>query len=276
MRLRQTALAWLHSPWPWLATASLAGWAALLAAPTQSALPAFCGSMADLLSTLGWRGLTQALVLDPGGLWQSWLVMLLAMMPLLLVEPMLTLWQRSLPRRRALAILAFVVGYATVWSVAGAVLTLLSIGLKLLAGESLWLAATLAVLLTLLWQSTPLKQTALNRCHGAPRIAAFGWPVVRDCLGYGVGHGAWCILSCWPAMLLPMLVQQGHLAVMLLCMAWLVFERQRMAQAVRWRMSLEARWRWPLPQRLAVAGLPRLTKYLSSRCRSLASRVPAR
>ncbi|MHA6197430.1 copper chaperone [Pseudomonas wadenswilerensis] len=276
MRLGQSTQAWLHSPWPWLATASLAGWATLLAAPSQSALPAFCGSMADLLAVLGWSGLTQALVLDPLGLWQSWLLMLLAMMPLLLVEPMLTLWQRSLPRRRALAIVAFVVGYVAIWSVAGIALTLLSIGLKLLAGDSLWLAATLSVLVALLWQSTPLKQTALNRCHGAPRISAFGWQVIRDCLGYGAGNGAWCILSCWPAMLLPMLVQQGHLLVMLLCMAWLVYERERMAQAMRMRMALEARWRWPLPQRLAVAGAPRATKYLSSRCKSLASRVPAR
>jgi|GEM_PF-543084 len=276
MAVSHNGHAWLHGPWPWLATASLAGWAALLAAPTQSALPAFCGSIADLLSGLGWRGLTQALVLDPLGLWQAWLLMLLAMMPLLLAEPLLTLWHRSLPRRRPLAILVFLAGYVAVWSIAGLVLTLLSIGLKLLAGDRLWLLATLALPATLLWQAAPLKQIALNRCHNAPRISAFGWPVVRDCLGYGISNGGWCVLSCWPAMLLPMLVQQGHLLVMLLAMLWLVSERQRMARAVRWRMSLPPRWRWPLPQRLAVAGLPRLAKYLSSRCKSLASRVPAR
>lgn len=259
MGVRHNTLAWLHGPWPWLAIASLAGWAALLAAPAQSALPAFCGSIAGLLSAVGWGGLTQALVLDPLGLWQAWLLMLLAMMPLLLAEPMLTLWHRSLPRRRALAILAFVAGYVGVWSIAGVGLTLLSIGLKLLAGDNLWLAAVLAVLVALLWQAAPLKQTALNRCHNAPRISAFGWRMVRDCSGYGVTNGRWCILSCWPAMLLPMLVQQGHLLVMLLCMAWLVSERQRMTRAVRWRMSLEPRWRWPLPRRPEVVAAPAST-----------------
>lgn len=137
MGVRQRSIAWLNSPWPWLATASLAGWAALLGAPTQAALPVFCGSIADLLSALGWRGITQALVLDPMGLWQSWLVMLLAMMPLLLNNPMRTLWQRSLPRRRPVAVMLFVTGYVLVWSVAGVVLTLLSIGLKLLAGDAI-------------------------------------------------------------------------------------------------------------------------------------------
>ncbi|MCU1723208.1 DUF2182 domain-containing protein [Pseudomonas sp. 5P_5.1_Bac1] len=239
MNVRQRSLAWLHSPWPWLATASLAGWAALAAAPTQSALPAFCGSIADLLSTLGWSGISQALVLDPFGLWQSWLVMLLAMMPMLLVSPMATLWQRSLPRRRPLAVALFVAGYVALWSVAGIVLTVLSIGLKLVAGDALWLATALAMLVALVWQATPLKQKSLNRCHASPRISAFGWDMAADCLGYGVSKAGWCILACWPAMLLPMLVQQGHLLVMLLCTLWLVHERQRPARA--------ARWRWPLP-----------------------------
>ncbi|MDR0281184.1 MAG: DUF2182 domain-containing protein [Paucimonas sp.] len=270
MSVRQTALVWLHSPWPWLATASLAGWAALLATPPQSALPAFCGSMVDLLTALGWRGISQALVLDPLGLWQSWLVMVLAMMPLLLAGPMATLWQRSLPRRRPLAMSLFVAGYALVWSAAGIVLTLLSISLTLLAGASTWLATALALLAVLLWQASPLKQKSLNRCHASPRISAFGWQVARDCLSYGMSKGAWCVLACWPVMLLPMLVQQGHLLVMLLCSLWLVHERLRMPRLARWR------WPLPLPQRLAVTGVPRATKYLSSRCKSLASKVPAR
>lgn len=267
---RQTAIAWLHSPWPWLATASLAGWAALAGAPAQSALPAFCGSIADLLAALGWQGISQALVIDPSGLWQAWLVMLLAMMPLLLASPMATLWQRSLPRRRLPAVMLFVSGYVVLWSIAGVVLTLLSIGLTLLAGDTPWLATALAMLAALFWQATPLKQTSLNRCHASPRISAFGWQMVTDCLGYGLSKGAWCILACWPAMLLPMRVQQGHLLVMLLCTMWLVAERQRPGRVARWR------WPLPTPQRLAVAAPLRLAKYLSSRCKSLASSVPAK
>ena len=71
-------------------------------------------------------------------------------------------------------------------------------------------------------------------------------------------------------MLLPSLVQQGHSLLMLACMVWLAYERLLPAR--------KARWRWPLPggQRLADALAPRLAKYLSSRCKSLASRVPAR
>lgn len=246
MAVRQTLTAWLHSPWPWLATASLAGWAALTAAPTQSALPAFCGSIADVLSALGWRGVTQALVLDPFGLLTAWLVMLLAMMPPLLAGPMDYLWQRSLPRKRWQAITLFIVGYVLAWSLAGVALTAASIAIKLLAGESGGTAILLALLLWMLWQATPLKQKALNQCHYPPRISAFGWPMILDCLRYGLAKGGWCILACWPAMLLPMLVQQGHLLVMLACMAWLVHERRRLGR--------KAVWRWPLPGYRTVAG----------------------
>lgn len=270
MDVRQVTLAWLHSPWPWLATASLAGWSALTGASTQSALPDFCGSIAGVLSALGWSGVTQALSLDLPGLLQAWLVMLLAMMPLLLAGPMDYLWQRSLPRKRAIALLVFLLGFVSVWTLAGIALTVLSISLKLLANATGWNSVLLVSLVALFWQATPIKQSALNRCHFPPRISAFGWSMVQDCLRYGLIKGSWCIVACWPLMLLPMLVERGHLLVMLVCMIWLVRERQRPGRRALWR------WPLPLPQRLAVATPGRLAKYLSSRCKSLASRVPAR
>ncbi|MDU9392206.1 DUF2182 domain-containing protein [Pseudomonas sp. zfem002] len=262
--------AWLHSPWPWLATASLAGWAALVAAPTQSALPDFCGSIAGVLSALGWRGVTQALSLDPLGLLLAWWMMLLAMMPPLLAAPLDYLWQRSLPRRRPLAVALFLCGYVLVWSLAGLLLTGLSIGLKLLTGDNGGYAALLALGVVLFWQATPVKQQALNHCHYLPRISAFGWAMVRDCLRYGVVKGNWCIAACWPLMLLPMLVEQGHLPLMLVGMLWLVHERQRLGRQAAWR------WPLPLPQRLTIATSPQLTKYRSSRSKPVAASVPAR
>lgn len=262
MDVRQVTLAWLHSAWPWLAIASLAGWAALTGAPAQSALPDFCGSIAGVLAALGWRGVTQALSLDPLGLLQAWLLMLLAMMPLLLAGPMDYLWQRSLPRKRPLAVAWFLGGYVLAWTAAGIGVTVLSISLELLAVNTGLSAALLALAIAVAWQATPLKQQALNRCHYPPRISAFGWGMVCDCLRYGVVKGGWCIVACWPLMLLPMVVGRGHLLVMLLCMLWLVRERQRPGR--------KALWRWPLPEP------QRLAKYLSSRCKSVASSVPAK
>jgi hypothetical protein len=38
--------------------------------------------------------------------------------------------------------------------------------------------------------------------HGhAPILAPEGWAAARDCAKSGVVVGAWCVASCWPAML---------------------------------------------------------------------------
>lgn len=267
---RQFAARLLHGPWPWLAVASLAGWAAMLGAPAQLMLPAFCGSVASRVSDGLWSAWTLALTFDPQGLLVAWLLMLLAMMPLLLGGPLVYLWKRSLRRRRPWAIGLFLLSYCLVWTAAGVLIALLSVTAQLLGSDSPWLMLGLVFVLCMLWQASPAKQHCLNNCHYPPRISAFGWPMLRDCLRYGLTNGFWCIGACWPAMLLPSLVQQGHSLLMLACMVWLAYERLLPAR--------KARWRWPLPggQRLADALAPRLTKYLSSRCKSLASRVPAR
>lgn len=240
-----------QGPWPWLALASLTGWVALSGASAQMAIPAFCGSVAGMLSEGVWSGVSLTLALDPLGPLLAWWLMLLAMMPLLLGAPLLLLWRRNLPRHRSVAIALFVLAYVAVWTLAGALLTLASITLKVLAGNG---AVLWAVLAALLWQASPAKQKSLNRCHYPPNLSVFGWPMARDSLRYGLSNGAWCIAACWPAMLLPSLVEQGHGLVMFVCMLWLVRERLQPARP--------ARWQWPLPGYRAalLARSPRLTK----------------
>ncbi|PWB35439.1 hypothetical protein DCO48_03200 [Pseudomonas sp. SDI] len=240
-----------QGPWPWLALASLTGWVALSGAPTQMAIPDFCGSVAGMLSQGVWSGVSLTLAMDPLGPLLAWWLMLLAMMPLLLGGPLQLLWRRNLARHRTIAIVLFVLGYLLVWTLAGALLTLASITLKVLAGDA---AVVWAVLAALLWQASPAKQMSLNRCHFPPRLSLFGWPMARDSLRYGLINGSWCIAACWPAMLLPSLVEQAHGLVMFVCMLWLVRERMLPARP--------ARWHWPLPsyRTLLPGSAPRLTK----------------
>lgn len=269
MSNRQFAEKLLQGRWPWLVTASLAGWAAMLGAPAQLMLPAFCGSVATRVSDGLWTAWSLALTIDPLGLLLAWLLMLLAMMPLLLGSPLGYVWQRSLPRRRPLALALFLLGYCTVWIGAGVVIALLSVTAQLLAGDNTWSMLAVVCALALLWQASPAKQHSLNHCHYPPRISAFGWPMARDCLNYGLSNGFWCIGACWPAMLLPSLVQQGHSALMLACMLWLAYERLLSARP--------AKWRWPLPRlkRLAANATP-LKKSSFNRGKPVVSGIPAR
>jgi len=220
---------------PWLILISLAGWGLLLGSVQMLSVPAFCGAFVPLGQAASWQGIEQALLFNPPGqLLLSWLLMLQAMTPLLLLHPLAYVWQRSLLRKRWQAVLLFVLGFASVWTLAGLLLMALVVAARVMFGvsEAMAFFGTLAV--CLVWQASPLKQRYLNRCHYQPRISAFGWPFIKDCLAYGVLGGAWCVGSCWPLMLLPMLAEQGHLPIMLLCTGWMVVERFQRPRPPQW------------------------------------------
>ncbi|WP_404941112.1 DUF2182 domain-containing protein [Pseudomonas danubii] len=229
---------------PWLLLASLCGWGWLLGSTALLSIPAFCGSLPLAGYALGWQGIEQALLFNPPGpLLLAWLLMLLAMTPLLLVQPLRYVWHRSLRRKRWQAVSLFVLGFVAVWSLMGLVLLGLVVVTRLWLGLSSLPSLGAALALCLLWQASPFKQHCLNQCHRQPRIAAFGWRFVRDCLGFGVTVGSWCVGSCWPLMLLPLLVEQGHLLLMLLCTLWMLYERLLRPRPAQWYWPLALRWR---------------------------------
>ncbi|APC18691.1 hypothetical protein BLL42_24370 [Pseudomonas frederiksbergensis] len=228
---------------PWLILISLAGWGLLLGSVQMLSIPAFCGAFVPLAYAASWQGIEQVLLFNPPRqLVVSWLLMLLAMTPLLLVHPLTYVWQRSLLRKRWQAVVLFVLGFASVWTLAGLLLMTSVIAARVMFGVSQAMAFVVTLAVCLVWQASPLKQRYLNRCHHQPRISAFGWGFIRDCLAYGVTSGGWCIGSCWALMLLPMLAEQVHLPMMLLAMGWMLLERLQRTQP--------ARWRWPFQLRL--------------------------
>ncbi|MGC5702693.1 DUF2182 domain-containing protein [Pseudomonas sp. NFXW11] len=229
---------------PWSLLASLTGWGWLLGSTTMLSVPAFCGNLPLAGYALGWQGIEQALLFNPPlRLLLAWLLMLLAMTPLLLVQPLTYVWRRSLRRKRWQAVALFVLGYAAVWTLGGLLLLSLVVLVQVWLGLSTSQSLMGALLLCLLWQASPLKQQCLNHCHVQPRISAFGMDFIIDCLRFGLSAGAWCVGSCWPLMLMPMLTSQRHVALMLLCMLWMLYERWQRPRLVRWYWPLALRWR---------------------------------
>ncbi len=228
---------------PWLILISLAGWGWLLGGVRMLSVPAFCGTWPSGY-TASWQGIEQVLLFNPPlALLGDWTLMLLAMMPLLLAHPLEYLWRVSLSRKRWQALCLFVVGFGSVWTLAGVGLLAVAVSTRVLLGVEPSMALVGGLLICLLWQASPAKQRSLNHCHHQPRISVFGSAFLKDCLKYGVVSGAWCVGSCWALMLLPMLAEQGHLALMLLTMAWMVLERLQ--------RNREPQWGWPFRLRFA-------------------------
>jgi len=234
MRLRLALAAAAAGPLPLFLGTSFLGWTALIGLPPAFVMPAFCGTAAGQSDLHLWRAFPSALQFDTfGALVFHWLLMLLAMMPLLLSEPLSYLWRRSLSRRRFRAIAAFLAGYLTVWVLVGIPLTLAATA-QGNAMSSSALRALLPIAIALVWQLTPAKQICLNRCHRLPRLAAFGSAADRDCLGYGIVSAIWCVGACWALMLVPLAIDRWNLVVMAVVSVVLIAERQIMPRPARW------------------------------------------
>lgn len=229
---------------------ALAGgaWLGLLAGPGA---PLVC---AVPEAALAWPLL---LVANPPALlaW-SWGLMLVAMMAPLLAAPLEHVRIGSFARRRVRSWACWVAGYGLVWSAAGVMLLAAKLTLLGLIGAS-YLCALVAAGVALLWQVSPMKQIALNRCHRRRPFAAFGFAADRDLFCAGVEHGAWCVISCWALMFFPLLLPQGHLAAMAAVGVLMYCERldPPAAPAWGWR-GFETAWRYAARRLRGLAALP--------------------
>ena len=168
-----------------------------------------------------------------------WLVMLVAMMSPQLAQPIRHLWLRSLTRRRWIAIVLFLLGYVSIWTLAGLILMPVAALLRFFVGEGWFGASGVALLSVIFWQSSPWKQSCLNHCHWTPRLSPFGLAANLDCWRYGMVNGLWCVGNCWALMLLPLTVLQTHLIIMAVVTLILMFDRYRPVRLAKWRIPFE-------------------------------------
>jgi predicted metal-binding membrane protein len=209
--------------WPIVAV-SAAAWVVAIGLDHSVLVPLLCspGSMA------GWTGASTLVATVSVNAWTgqvlSWFVMLLAMMALLLWQPLAHVWDRSLAERRVRAVLLFLGGYFGLWMLAMAVLTLVAIAFRIAAGSAA-IAFAVAAGVTVLWQMTPAKARFLNRCHALRPLPAFGLAADIGSFRYGVQIAAPCIGTCWAMMLLPLTSDAAHIVVMAMTALWMLSER---------------------------------------------------
>jgi hypothetical protein len=220
-------LVW-RGPGPWLVLASLAGWLWLI-------LPMLQASSAMAHHHHG--------ASTPHHGLSAWLAMVLAMAPLVLRNEIAFLWRTNLRRLRWPAIFVFLAAYSLPW---------LMLGLLWLWLLSDFPGSTGALLLGLLglavWHCSPLRQRCLNRCHGHPRLRAFGFAMLVDTAHFGLRAGALCGAICGPGMLLAMGLPNHHLAAMFTISVIATIERYFPARRPAWRpqglfSSSDLHWR---------------------------------
>lgn len=240
---------------PWLVvlgSISFAAWSVLALGGSTSVVPALCSSAAGAAIPLSVSFDLALIFNSPVRLASGWVVMLAAMMLPVVAAPLRHVRDRSFARRRARAMLLFVLGYFAVWMAAGAVLQLVALTvLSALPFPPAWLGLAFAVAMA--WQVSPAKQWCLNRCHRRPQLAAFGVAADRDAFNFGLTNGASCAGACWALMLPMLLAGKGQIFAMI-AVTLLVFAERLEAPAPlawRWRGTGKA-WRIVLAQAQAV------------------------
>jgi predicted metal-binding membrane protein len=238
---------------PWLVgvgSISLAAWLLLAFGGSTSALSALCSSGAGSAIPLSASFDLAVPFGSPASLASRWAMMLAAMMLPVVAAPLRYVRYRSFARRRARAMLLFVVGYFAVWMAAGVVLQ--AVALAALTVEPLPRVG-LGLAIAVVWQVSPAKQWCLNRCHRRPQLAAFDVAADRDAFNFGLTNGASCVGACWALMLLMLLAGDGQFLAMI-AMTLLVFaERLETPAPLAWRWRGPGKaWRMLIAQAQAV------------------------
>lgn len=184
------------APAPALMAVSGAGFISLAASPPATPGLSLCGSLSSVtladLSPLVMDGRTL------GILAVAWLAMVLAMMPLLALQQVRHAMRSSVARRRRLAALLLLTGYALVWMVVGLAMVPLAAFLHAAAHPALILPC---IAVALLWSSSPAGGRAHNACHRLYPVAASGPRRTGTAWSTGcaparpaprpAGHGCW-------------------------------------------------------------------------------------
>jgi hypothetical protein len=145
--------------------------------------------------------------------WRHWMLMVAAMMlPLQIAAVRLTA-ERSLWSRRHRAIVLYLVGYLSVWALAGLPLAWTFTALAIPHRIDWMMGAAIGFFVAAAWIVSPWKPLAARMCHRTLPLSPTGWRADRDCLGYGWIAGCGCAFNCWPLMLVCWLSSHSFVAM---------------------------------------------------------------
>jgi predicted metal-binding membrane protein len=154
--------------------------------------------------------------------------MVVAMMFPLILAQARTIALSSAWRRRHWAVGWFLAAYFTVWLLATICCELLALSwARFGAGKKSPMGASFAAAifaLACVWQFTPIKRRAATRCHRRTPLPMSGWRADVACLRYGIRNGVDCIINCWPAMLVLIMVPHS-LGLMALVTSFILADR---------------------------------------------------
>jgi predicted metal-binding membrane protein len=204
---------------------SLAAWAGLFALSNGSAVFGCC---IPISARGGPSGLVEVLV-------AGWLLMIFAMMGPLMPMGLGHAMDRSFASRKWRVVPLFLLGYVGTWMVAGLLIPSSALLIRWARPDS-YAPAVFALGIAAVYQFSPLKQVCLNRGHGLPELAAFGWAADRDVFLFAVEHALWCGAACAPLMFTIELLPAGHLAAMAIGTGWLVAEKYERPRGPSWRV----------------------------------------
>jgi predicted metal-binding membrane protein len=185
----------------------------------------------------------------------SWVLMVVAMMAPMLTRNLAHVQARAIPSLRAAGTILFLIGYLSVWFLAGVPAALILISIELLQPAA-YLTLIAALAIALVWQFSPVKQSCLNRCHRTPSLAGSGRRFVFSIFCYGFAQGIWCVGTCWALMIVGLLSGEAHILVMALLSAILLAERFDKPMRPGWSV------RYPtVVLRMTLFRLERLVKF---------------
>ena len=163
----------------------------------------------------------------------AWQVMLAAMM-LPSSLPLMRMFEaasRKQPRTATVRV-AFLAGYAAVWTLFGTVAFVADVALYRTINADEWLAARAWLIAPIVlaaagaFQFSSLKERCLQKCrHPAPYMLAHYRRGIRGALRLGSGHGLFCLGCCWALMLVMFATGVAMLWWMAVLTASMVYEK---------------------------------------------------
>lgn len=225
---------WRTGPAPFLLGLSAIGYLAILYWPGSDRMLRLCGGAGTSLT--GFVDRVGALPPDfsAQGLALDWALMTIAMMSLLTSQQIAYVW-RSVGRPfRLAAVTSFFVAYIGCWCLFG--LALVPAVVLSVSAFGLGVVLPLAMAVAIVWSASPVAQFARNGCHTWSRLNGFGLKAAWDSARHGIRIGSYCVLVCWPWMLLPALSPAAHFETMIVVGLLLFADRIALASQVRWRI----------------------------------------
>ncbi|MER9507197.1 DUF2182 domain-containing protein [Mesorhizobium sp. LSJC264A00] len=220
-----------------LALAAGLAWIVLAVGRESVAIPAICSAAVIWSAPSADLYLSVFAVVSPLTLAAGWVVMVCAMMLPTVYDPLIHVRQQNFRHLRPWCTLLFIGGYIAVWTLAGVIFLNFALAVQMALHGASWLLI-LSLVVASIWQISPWKQMALNKCHHRPSMAAFAPTAYHNAFSLGVQHCLWCIANCWALMLMTLFAPAYHVAIMAIVAFCIWAERIEAPRAPGWQIRV--------------------------------------